>query len=165
MINSILNRQPKRIITFRLIEKTNTNDITIITDPKTIKEKIQQHFSNCTKTRNVKNLINFPEWEKQYQPKPHINPNWYENCTTPISTNEIQNKISQKKPLSAPGPNNIPYIILKHLGPNCITILQNIFNNILDTGIIPQEWKEGTIYPIPKSKEWMGDLNITRPIT
>src|SRR5271170_2593654 len=78
---------------------------------------------------------------------------------------EIQNKILEKKPYSVPGPNNIPYIILKHLGPNSLTILQKIFNNILSSGNILQDWKAGTIYPIPKTKEWMGDLNITRPIT
>ena len=44
-------------------------------------------------------------------------------------------------------------------------MIKLLFNKILATGKIPAEWKEGNIYPIPKPKEWMGDINITRPIT
>ena len=36
---------------------------------------------------------------------------------------------------------------------------------ILSTETIPSDWKRGNIFPIPKTKEWMGDINITRPIT
>src|SRR6185295_16547789 len=32
-------------------------------------------------------------------------------------------------------------------------------------GDILQEWKEATVYPIPKTMEWEYDLNKTRPIT
>src|SRR5581483_4029533 len=32
-------------------------------------------------------------------------------------------------------------------------------------GDIPQEWREATVYPIPKPMEWEYDLNKTRPIT
>ena len=65
----------------------------------------------------------------------------------------------------APDPSNITYETLKHLGKNTKTLICKIFNDILNTGIIPHEWKLGTIYPIPKSKEWQKDINITRPIT
>ena len=40
-----------------------------------------------------------------------------------------------------------------------------LFNEILQTGLTSKEWSQGTIYPIPKPKEWENNLNITRPIT
>ena len=33
------------------------------------------------------------------------------------------------------------------------------------TGFIPTEWKKGSIYPIPKTKDWENNINITRSIT
>jgi len=40
-----------------------------------------------------------------------------------------------------------------------------IFNNILNSGTIPNDRKKGIIYPISKTKEWIGDINITCSIT
>ena len=51
------------------------------------------------------------------------------------------------------------------MGPKGLNLLNQIYNEILKTGNIPLNWKHGTIYPIPKPKDWMGDINITRPIT
>jgi hypothetical protein len=165
MINNILNRYQKKIETTRLIETTDENEIKIITNPLSIKEKIRSHFHNWTATRQIKNINDYPNWKKQYEPKPEINLSWYNNCTTPITLEEIKKEITKKKPHSAPGPTDIPYIILKNLGTKSLQVLTIIFNNILSTGETPQDWKKGTIYPIPKPKEWMGDINITRPIT
>ena len=38
-------------------------------------------------------------------------------------------------------------------------------NECLTEHDIPKEWKFANIYPIPKPKDWDGDLNNTRPIT
>ena len=40
-----------------------------------------------------------------------------------------------------------------------------LYNNILSTGYTPIEWSKGTIYLIPKFKDWENNINITKPIT
>ena len=66
---------------------------------------------------------------------------------------------------SAPGPTGIPYIALKNLTEHNLQHILKLFNLILQTGNTPREWSNGTIYPIPKPKDWENNINITRPIT
>src|SRR5271170_6329477 len=83
----------------------------------------------------------------------------------PFTIDKLNDSIKNTKNNSAPGHTNIHYLTIKNLGPNSRTLLLQIFNLILITGKILKDWKEGRIYPIPKSKDWQGDINITRPIT
>jgi hypothetical protein len=165
MINNLLNKQPRRIVTDHLIEKLDNNEINIIMNPESIKTKVRTHYENWTRPRSIQDISNLPHWREQYEPKQSINPEWYSLITVSIGIEEIRSTIRKKNNNSAPGPSTIPYILLKNLGTKGLTILQNLFNKVLSTGIIPSDWKKGNIFPIPKTKEWMGDINITRPIT
>jgi Reverse transcriptase (RNA-dependent DNA polymerase) len=66
---------------------------------------------------------------------------------------------------SAPGHTGIPYIAYKHMGKSTLNFLTELFNEILINSTIPNEWRIGTIYPIPKTTDWEHNINITRPIT
>jgi ribonuclease HI len=164
MINSILNIKKRSIITDRLCVKSN-NEIDIITDPDQIKSHVKKHFQDWTRKRTPLDINKNDRWKAQYEPKSTINNEWYQNLSVPITAEEVKNNLNKKNNFSAPGNSNIPYILLKKLKTNGIATLTNLFNSILQTGVVPKEWKKGNIYPIPKPKEWMGDINITRPIT
>jgi hypothetical protein len=107
----------------------------------------------------------YPEWESEYKPKSHIQPQWYNKLTTPITIEELQNTINSRSNKSAPGLTGIPYLAFKKLSKNSLLYINDLLNNILQTGQIPSEWKSGSIYPIPKPKDWENNINIIRPIT
>jgi len=159
----------RKIETDRLIERLSTEFenkiIQIISDPNEIKQKIQHHFDIWTTPKQKEDISNFSDWKKQYRPKTNINLSYYNECLTPFTIDKLNVSIKNTKNNSAPGHTNIHYLTIKNLGPNSRTLLLQIFNLILITGEIPTDWKEGRIYPIPKSKDWQGDINITRPIT
>ena len=89
----------------------------------------------------------------------------YDPTIQNITVNEITNAIRNFSNNKSPGPSLIPYEVYKHLGPVALNTLVLLFNAILDTGIIPDDWMTGNIVLIPKPKEWEDNLKITRPIT
>ena len=50
----------------------------------------------------------------------------------------------------AGGPSKIVYKTLKHLGPKTNKALYNLVCATFQIGLIPTDWKEAVVYPIPK---------------
>jgi exonuclease III len=163
MIRSALDRPKKSIIMSRLIEKDDADNIQIITNPDEIKTKAIQHFQQWTKSD--KTLSINTEWEQDYNPIVSINQQWYNPISKPFNTEEIKTVINKMNNNSAPGPSGIPYTAFKKMKNETLTWLTKLFNQILKEEKIPDEWKKGTIYPIPKTNDWENNINITRPIT
>src|SRR3989440_7339371 len=65
----------------------------------------------------------------------------------------------------APGPSQLSYDLMKHLGPLALDILYRLTCACFRLSIIPNGWKRAAIYPIPKPTAWQLKLNNTRPIT
>jgi exonuclease III len=163
MIQSLMENPQKSIITTKLIN-SNSSEKQLITDPQSIKNEIRSHYQKWTSKRHIhehKGTI----WQDEYEPKTHIDETWYEPTYTPITIEEIIETIKKTSNKSAPGPSNIPYMVFKHLNKRTLEHITIFFNKIISTEQIPKEWKHGTIYPIPKPKDWQYDINITRPIT
>jgi hypothetical protein len=55
--------------------------------------------------------------------------------------------------------------MLKHLPATALSYLRDIIDLCLESSFIPSQWKDATIYPIPKPHEWNCLLQNTRPIT
>jgi hypothetical protein len=94
-------------------------------------------------------------------PKNKIDKNWYNNILTPISTEEVQNTLSQLPNGKACGPSGISYEMLKHAGDMFIQIITSLLNKCLNTAQIPKQWKDGRIFPISKKPIFDGNLNNT----
>src|SRR5215204_1362650 len=58
----------------------------------------------------------------------------------------------------------ISYEMLKHLSQLSSNYLKDLVSECFNTGCIPSQWKDATIYPIPKPTEWNCSLKNTRPI-
>ena len=65
----------------------------------------------------------------------------------------------------ASGVSKVSNEFLKHMGPEMRTATRKLCNLCLLLNDIPEEWREGVIYPIPKPTEWNCNLANTRPIT
>ena len=48
----------------------------------------------------------------------------------------------------APGPDNIPHLFLKELGPKALKELLEIFNHSFSQADIPQLWRAAPIIPL-----------------
>ena len=83
----------------------------------------------------------------------------------PITSEEISKCISNLKNSKAPGSDQILNEFIKYSRNQLLPLYVRIFNLILNTGIIPENWVEGLIMPIYKNK---GDSMLPenyRPIT
>ncbi|XP_060843930.1 uncharacterized protein LOC132923934 [Rhopalosiphum padi] len=78
--------------------------------------------------------------------------------------NEIEQTLNKCNSKS-PGPDGIPYSFLQNLGTKSKESLLRIYNNIWSTGIIPREWKRGTVIPLPKPGKNKYTTEGYRPIT
>ncbi len=67
-------------------------------------------------------------------------------------------------PMSAPGPDDIHYQILKDLPDPSLNVLLHIFNNIWDTGTFPDWWKEATIIPAARPGNYDTNPSNYKPL-
>ena len=74
-----------------------------------------------------------------------------ESLNSNISLEEIAFIIQKCKSGSACGIDNLPYDVLKN--PPVIAVLQQLFQLVFDTSIIPSIWRKAIIYPIFKDPQ------------
>ncbi len=65
----------------------------------------------------------------------------------------------------APGPDDIPPMILKERSPRAKSELLEIFNCSFATGTSPQIWKRGVILPLKKTEKQPGAIVSYRPVS
>src|SRR6266540_1424801 len=63
------------------------------------------------------------------------------------------------------GPSNLHNEFYKHAGPKVANLTWHMAKMCFQLAIIPEEWKQAHIYPIPKPMEWQSDITKTRPLT
>jgi len=82
-----------------------------------------------------------------------------------ITTDQVVKAIKKAKNSKALGPDNISPIMLKHIGQNGIMFLTEIYNNSVNTAIIPSLWKTGRIIPLLKPGKKADQGASYRPIS
>lgn len=83
----------------------------------------------------------------------------------PFTTQEVLKGIRSLKNNKAPGSDFVTNEMLKNVPQNVISIISEVFNLILDTGIVPISWASGLIKPIYKNKGDAKDVDNYRAIT
>ena len=69
-----------------------------------------------------------------------------------VTWEEVERQLNKMKNGKSCGPDGIPTEALKHLGDWGVRQLTKIFNAILQSGKMPDEWRESTITPIYNKK-------------
>lgn len=82
----------------------------------------------------------------------------------PITKTELLEALKTTRN-SAGGPDDIPAIFLKHLPPNAIDKLLDIYNTIWNKKTFPAVWKQATVIPIHKPGKNKMDVSGYRPIS
>jgi hypothetical protein len=80
-----------------------------------------------------------------------------------FSQDEV-NKVIRSKKNAAAGPDVLNYAIIKQLPQSTVKLVTELFNNIWNTGHIPNIWQMAAITPISKSGKGPHDANSYRPI-
>lgn len=134
----------------------------IITEPKLIAHHFAQNWSEYSLDCNFPNQF---RQEKSLQQVP--------NQTTSNNAREMEADITMDELLctlkttkgKTPGFDRISYNMIKHLNISTKTRLLTLYNDILSTGIIPQNWKAATIIPVPKRQKNNQLAGSYRPIS
>ena len=69
-----------------------------------------------------------------------------------VTCEEVERQLNKMKKGKSCGPDGIPTEALKHLGDLGVRQLTQIFNAIIQSGKMTDEWRENTITPIYKDK-------------
>ena len=131
--------------------------------------RIQHHKTTWeAKTDTRKNPPNLQQklWLQQLMRTSNkLTPQQAQEITQEITLSELQDAYHRIKPQSAPGPTGIRNAQWKNSPPNMQVLILDLFNNIYETGAIPEEMKNGTIYPIPKDPTKTCTSQNARPLT
>ena len=65
---------------------------------------------------------------------------------------------------TAPGHDDIPYAMLRHLPDAALDFLLDIYNRVWSEGLLPESWKLGIVLPFPKPGKDHTDASNYRPI-
>ena len=84
---------------------------------------------------------------------------------TLLTLSELKNAIAVSDPKSSPGPDAIPYSMLKHLPEIALENILNLYNKIYKNGYIPENWKHAIITPILKPQKDSTLSSSYRPIS
>ena len=127
----------------------------VINDPKKLANKFNAQFTPAAPAKSSKPF-------RKTLRKVHRKTN---DPNIIITEEETRKAIKKSKPSKAMGPDNISPIMLKHLGPNGIKYLTNIYNNSLKKSIIPTIWKTARVIPLPKPGKDISQGPSYRPIS
>src|SRR6266480_3637088 len=105
-----------------------------------------------------------PLWQNIYTPEESINRSIYDSLLHSPTDEEWHFTISALPNDKASGPSGILYEILKNLSPFLSKSLRELITLCFNSGHIPSQWKDATIYSIPKPTDWNCHLKNTRPI-
>ena len=64
-----------------------------------------------------------------------------------IAVSGVEKLMSNIKPHKASGPDNIPCKLLKELAPELAPCLSSMFQESLNSGLLPKDWKQARIAP------------------
>ncbi|CAB4376976.1 unnamed protein product [Rhizophagus irregularis] len=108
MINSILNRKPRRIVLDRLSFIDNKGDYVFTNNPEIIEKEAIKHFQHQVGPSNEKNITNLDslpqDWKDHYNPTlQNIKEEWWNNLTEPITLMDLSSIFKKLNNNKAPG--------------------------------------------------------------
>ena len=90
---------------------------------------------------------------------PHASDTWH------FSLQEIIDQLTMQHTRSAPGPDTILPIILKHIGNNAYKTLTSIYNFSWTHSVLPQDWTDANVMSLYKNAGSRSDPSSYRPIS
>lgn len=164
------NECPNSMLT-RILKSQKTNAfVKTIRHPKTDKvvdtpvevmDAFHVFYQNLYKKKEIDHSIlkRFLEgWS------PEIDASALSNLSNSFTLEELYKAFKQMKDLKAPGMSGIPALPFKLLPEDGLIKLLNLYNEILVSGVLPNEWKRGEVITLFKKGDVL-EIRNRRPIT
>ncbi|CAH1248772.1 Hypp8402 [Branchiostoma lanceolatum] len=129
------------------------NEGTLISDNKAKADLLNQQFQSVFTTEPLEDPL------PDMGPSPHT-----PMMDIKIDTTGINKLLDNLNPHKACGPDHVHACVLKELSTTLSPFLQAIFQKSLDTGCVPEAWKEANIAPVYKKGNRLDPANY-RPIS
>ena len=133
--------------------------------PEEVKERVRRHGEGWSIDRPMNDIPRTSQYRGAYARRAHIETAWWKHVQDRIRRKELERHLAELPNGKTPGPSGLANELLKHLPRRAKRILRGIFSFCFTAGRIPSGWGAGLRCPIPKVKDWNGDLEKTRPIT
>ncbi|CAG8763629.1 uncharacterized protein OCT59_020053 [Rhizophagus irregularis] len=168
MLNSILERQPRKI-TLDRIKYSEDNEIKFSNDRNIIANITNSHFQNIglkdtSKNKFDENIGFNPYWNRIYLQRPNIPQEALDTLCNPINKEELIDILKTLPNNKAPGISKLTYKIFKKLLSRFLDELVYLYNFIIEQGVIPDSWQKALLYLILKPQWWDNDIKYTRSI-
>lgn len=136
----------------------------VVTDPQDITNTLADTFESNFSSKNYSQEFN--EYKTEIEKEP-LNVNLDDNnpLNKPITQAELTAVIKELKNNSSPGPDGIPYEIIKYFPEETLDYLLKIYNHIWENNTYPNKWKESIVVPILKPNTEKSDPYNYRPIS
>ena len=126
-----------------------------ISNPSKIADKFNKQFTSVVQHKSSKESRSITK---------NIRKNKLDDNPT-YTTDETKAAIKKSKPSKALGPDKISNLHLKHLGPEGIAFLTDLFNLSTAHSQIPAIWKSSIIVPLPKPGKDLSESKSYRPVS
>ena len=127
----------------------------VIRDEEEMAEELNKYFSSVF-TREEPDQVPFPE--------PAARPTRSKLKGVWITTEKVRRKIAELKPNSAAGPDGLHPRLLKECVNEIAPVLAMIYRKSMDSGEVPEEWKQANVVPIFKKGSKSMSANY-RPVS
>ncbi|KAK3543779.1 hypothetical protein QTP70_027191, partial [Hemibagrus guttatus] len=111
----------------------------VLTSEESVQRRWKEHFEELMNEEN--------EREKRVE-----GVNSVEQKVDKIRKDEVRKALKRMKSGKAVGPDDIPVEVWKCLGEAAVEFLANLFNRVLESERMPEEWRRSVLVPIFKNK-------------
>ena len=134
-----------------------------ITDSKGISNKFGEAFSHNSSSNNYSQDFRDNVKNQQESTPIDFSDNTYHRYNKKFKLRDLKRSIKRAK-ASAPGPDEVHYLILKNLPNETLIILLDLINEYWESHNFPPSWKEALVIPLPKEGKDHNYANSYRPI-
>ena len=134
-----------------------------ITDSKDIADKFGSTFSHNSSSNNYSQEFRDNIKTTAENTPIDFNDNSYHKYNKKFKLRDLKRSIKRAK-LSAPGPDEVHYLILKNLPNETLQILLDLINEYWESHDFPPSWREALVIPLPKPGKDHNYANSYRPI-
>ncbi|KAK3569482.1 hypothetical protein QTP86_031418 [Hemibagrus guttatus] len=128
------DRDGKDVQQVRVIEDRNGR---VLTSEESVQRRWKEYFEELMNEEN--------EREKRVEGVNSVEQN-------KIRKDEVRKALMRMKSGKAVGPDDIPVEVWKYLGEAAVEFLTSLFNRVLESEKMPEEWKRSVLVPIFKNK-------------